>query len=77
MSYLVGSASELLPSVLTGGYHKGMGLGYKGTVSGRVNRKEKNWACHVVGWNPLAGKSEKKDSPCTWSATGLRMRLEG
>lgn len=57
MGYLVGSASEFLPSVLTRDCHKGMGMGYMGAVSERVDRK---WEKLGLPWGVV--ESEKKDS---------------
>lgn len=78
MGYLVGSASEFLPSVLTGDCNKGMGMDYMGAVSERVDRKWEKLGlpCGVV-------ESEKKDSPLqvvcyrAWNETwGLKIEGE-
>lgn len=68
LGYLVGSASEFLPSVLTGDCNKGMGMDYMGAVSERVDRKWEKMGlpCCVV-------ESEKKRQSL---ASGLLQGLE-
>lgn len=74
VGYLVGSAFESLPGVVTGSprlnvflgigsWHEEMGTGWKGGGTERVCKREESWVCCKVWWSFQRVESERKDRP--------------